>query len=163
MDQRTENRILEITLAEQEKERRFFFFNEDTLRDVWNNIKHTNICFIGPRERKKSTKGQKAYLITNSYKRSLTWKGNRHSYLRRKERLKWDVLKEVHRLPLWLSWQSIHLQCRKPGFDPWVGKIPSRGEWLPTPVFWTGEFLDYPWGQKESDTTEWLSLIHTLT
>ena len=52
MDQRTEDRILEITLAEQEKER-FFFFNKDTLRDVWNNIKHTNICFIGSRERKK--------------------------------------------------------------------------------------------------------------
>ena len=55
MDQRTEDRILEITLAEQEKERSLllFFFNEDTLRDVWNNSKHTNICFIGSRERKK--------------------------------------------------------------------------------------------------------------
>ena len=27
-------------------------------------------------------------------------------------------------LPLWLSWQRIHLQCWTPGFDPWVGKIP---------------------------------------
>ena len=26
------------------------------------------------------------------------------------------------------------------GFDPWVGKIPWRREWLPTPVFWPGEF-----------------------
>ena len=24
--------------------------------------------------------------------------------------------------------------------DPCVGKIPWRREWLPTPVFWTGEF-----------------------
>ena len=24
--------------------------------------------------------------------------------------------------------------------DPWVGKIPWRREWLPTPVFWPGEF-----------------------
>ena len=23
----------------------------------------------------------------------------------------------------------------KPGFDPWVGKIPWRREWQPTPVF----------------------------
>ena len=28
------------------------------------------------------------------------------------------------RLLLWLSWQRICLQYGKPGFDPWVGKIP---------------------------------------
>ena len=27
-------------------------------------------------------------------------------------------------LPWWPSWQRIHLQCRSPGFPPWVGKIP---------------------------------------
>ena len=30
----------------------------------------------------------------------------------------------VLRLPLWLSWLRICLQCGKPGFNPWVGKIP---------------------------------------
>ena len=46
------------------------------------------------------------------------------------------------------------------GFDPRVGKIPWRREKLPTPVFWPGEFheLYSPWGRKESDTTERLSL-----
>ena len=46
-----------------------------------------------------------------------------------------------------------------PGFDAWVGKIPWRREWLPTPVFWPGEFhvLYSPWDCKESDMTEWLS------
>ena len=34
-----------------------------------------------------------------------------------------------------LEWVS-----RRPWFDPWVGKIPWRREWLPTPVFWPGEF-----------------------
>ena len=45
-------------------------------------------------------------------------------------------------------------------FNPWVGKIPWRRERLPTPIFWPGEFhgLYSPWGRKESDTTEWLSL-----
>ena len=59
-------------------------------------------------------------------------------------------------LPLWLSWERIHLQCGRPGFDPWVGKIPSRRERLPTPIFWHGEFhgLYSPWGRKESDITE---------
>ena len=42
------------------------------------------------------------------------------------------------RKPLWLSW--ICLQCSRPGFDPWVGKIPWRRERLPTPVFQPGEF-----------------------
>ena len=26
------------------------------------------------------------------------------------------------------------MQCRRPGFNPWVRKIPQRREWLPTPV-----------------------------
>ena len=41
----------------------------------------------------------------------------------------------------------------RPGFNPWVGKIPWRREQL---VFWLGEFhgLYSPWGLKESDTTK---------
>ena len=48
---------------------------------------------------------------------------------------------------------------------PTLGKISWRREWLPTPVFLPGEFqgqrslVGYsPWGCKESDTTEWLTL-----
>ena len=33
----------------------------------------------------------------------------------------------------------IHLQCRRCGFNPWVGKIPWRRAWQPTPVFLPGE------------------------
>ena len=45
-------------------------------------------------------------------------------------------------------------------FDPWVGKIPWRREWLPTPIFWPGELhgLYSLWDHKESNTAEWLSL-----
>ena len=52
----------------------------------------------------------------------------------------------------------------RPGFDPWVGKSPQRRERLPTPEFWPGEFhgLQSPWGHKESDLTERLSLHFTL-
>ena len=48
-------------------------------------------------------------------------------------------------LTSWLSCWRIHLQCGRPGFNPWVGKIP-------TPVFWPGEFhgLYSPWGCRES-------------
>ena len=54
-------------------------------------------------------------------------------------------------------------QCRRPkrpGFFPWVGTIPWRRKWQPTPVFLPGEFHGHgslvgsnPWGRKESDTT----------
>ena len=57
--------------------------------------------------------------------------------------------------------KRICLQCRRPGFDPWLGKIPWRREWLPSPVFWPGDFHGQrslegysPWGWKESDMTE---------
>ena len=43
------------------------------------------------------------------------------------------------------SWASLvknHLQCGRPGFDPWVGKTPWRRERLPMPGFWPGEFMD---------------------
>ena len=45
--------------------------------------------------------------------------------------------------------------------NPWIGKIPWRREWLPTPVFFPGEFHGQrrlagysPWSSKETDTTE---------
>ena len=61
---------------------------------------------------------------------------------------------------MWLIRERICLQCGRPRFYPWVGKIPSRREKLPTPVFWPREFhrLYSPWGLKETDMTEWLSL-----
>ena len=48
--------------------------------------------------------------------------------------------------------------------NPWVGKTPWRRERLPTLVFWPGEFhgLYSPWGHKELDTTEPLSLSLSL-
>ena len=58
----------------------------------------------------------------------------------------------------------------RPGFDPWVGKIPWRKEWQPTPVFFPRKFHGQrnlagysPWGHKESETTEGLSHTHTHT
>ena len=57
--------------------------------------------------------------------------------------------------------QHIYLQCRRPRFNPWVGKISWRRKWQPTPVLLPGKsdgqrsLVGYsPWGRKESDTTE---------
>ena len=70
------------------------------------------------------------------------------------------------RLPCWLRWQRIYLQCRRPQLSPWVEKIPWPRKWQPTPVFSPGEFHGWragratyrPWGCKELGTTEWLTL-----
>ena len=59
----------------------------------------------------------------------------------------------------------ICLQCRRPGFDAWVRKIPWRRPWQLLPAFFSGEFPGQrslagysPWGHKELDMTEPLTL-----
>ena len=51
--------------------------------------------------------------------------------------------------------------CSTPGFDPWVGNIPWRRKWQPTPVFFPGKphgqrsLESYsPWSRKELGITE---------
>ena len=54
--------------------------------------------------------------------------------------------------------------------ETWVQPLgqedPLEREWLPTPIFLPREFHGHrslagysPWGHKESDTTEWLTLL----
>ena len=50
---------------------------------------------------------------------------------------------------------------KRRGFDPWLGKIPWKRAWQPTPVFLPGKshgqrsLAGYSlWSSKESDTTE---------
>ena len=56
-------------------------------------------------------------------------------------------------------------QCKRCQSDPWVRKISWRRKWHSTPVFLPGKFCSQrslmgysPWGHKESDTAEWLSM-----
>ena len=64
--------------------------------------------------------------------------------------------------PRWLRWQSVCLQCGRPGFNPWVRKIPWRRKWHPTPIFLPGKSHGWrslagysPRGLQESDTADW--------
>ena len=86
------------------------------------------------------------------------WAAGTLGYIRRI--YNWGFPVSPGELPWWLRWWS-----RRPGFDSWVGKIPQRREWQPTPVLLPGEsqgqrsLVAYsPWGRKESDTTEQLTL-----
>ena len=60
--------------------------------------------------------------------------------------------------PCGLAGKESTCQCRRPGFDPWVGKTPQRRKWQPTPVFLPGKSHGQrslvgfsPRGLKESD------------
>ena len=61
--------------------------------------------------------------------------------------------------PLVAQMVKICLQCGRPGFNPWVRKVPWRREWQPTPVFLPGEFhgerslAGYSlWGSQKNQT-----------
>ena len=65
--------------------------------------------------------------------------------------------------------KSVCLQGGRPGFYPWVGKVPWRRKWQPSSVLFPGKsngwksLVGYhPWGLKESDTTEWLHSLSIL-
>ena len=67
-------------------------------------------------------------------------------------------------LPKWRSGRESACQCsrhRRCRFNPWVGNMPSRRKWQPTPVFLPGKsprqrrLVGYsPEGHKESDRAE---------
>ena len=51
-----EDKMVEITAREQNKEKRMKI-NEDSLRDLWDNSKHTKIRIIGVPEEEEKKKG----------------------------------------------------------------------------------------------------------
>ena len=58
-------------------------------------------------------------------------------------------------LPWWLSGKESAWQCRRPGFNPWVGKIPWKKKWQSTPVLLPGKSHGHrtlagysPWGHE---------------
>ena len=73
---------------------------------------------------------------------------------------------KLSRPPRWLSGKESTCQCRRRRrhwFDSWVGTIPWRKKWQPTPVSLPGKshgqgsLVGYkPWGCKESDMIELL-------
>ena len=62
-----EDRVVEITDTEQKKEKRVKR-NEDSLRDLWDNIKHTNIHITGgPEEEEERETGWEHIWRHNSW------------------------------------------------------------------------------------------------
>ena len=67
-------------------------------------------------------------------------------------------------LPLWLRRLRIRLQCRRPGFDPWVGKIPlekgkaTHSSILTWRIPWTVESMGL---QRVGHDSDFHSLTHS--
>ena len=57
---RLEDRMVEITVKEQNKDKRMKRI-EDTLRDLWNNTKLTTICILGVPEEEKKKRSEKNF------------------------------------------------------------------------------------------------------
>ena len=70
---------------------------------------------------------------------------------------------------MWLSGKESACSCSRCGFDPWVGKIPWRRIWQPTPEFLPKKahgqrsLVGYnPCGHKQLDTTEHACTLYQL-
>ena len=57
-------------------------------------------------------------------------------------------------LPWWLSNKEFTCQCRRHGFNPWIGKISWRRKWQFTPVFLPG---------KSHGLRAWQGTVHEIT
>ena len=106
-------------------------------------------------------------------------RGDSKDWLREFEIFPWSL--EDFEAHVRLQWQLLSLycgkesdcQCRRCEFNPWVGKIPWRKKWQPTPVFLPGKshgqrsLAGYsPWDCKESILGYifllWCVLIYSL-
>ena len=65
-----------------------------------------------------------------------------------------------------VGWRSQRRRYKRYGFDPWVGKIPWRRVWQPTPVFLSGQspWTEEPGGLQSTGSHraghDWSNLAH---
>ena len=98
------------------------------------------------------------------------WRATVHRVAKSWTWLRWLSTKHLGGFPGGSDGKASTCNFGRPGFDPWVVKIPWRRAWQPTPVLLPGEFHGQrslagysPWGHKESDTTEQLSTAQQNT
>ena len=88
-------------------------------------------CSIG---RLKSSLSSKRENVVPGLKKCTVLNGSGHHYM-----LSCHNRSLQLRLPWWLSGKESACQCRRHRFSLWVGKIPWRRKWQPTPVCLPGK------------------------
>ena len=75
---------------------------------------------------------------------------------------KWTELPQIYQLFIFYRASMVAQLVKNPvqrsQFEPWVGKIPWRREWLPTPVFLPGEFHEQ---RLMTDYSSWVTKSRT--
>ena len=125
-------------------------------------IKQKSILLVGEstvkitiaKVKKKKKRRRKFLFFIVKVFRNMFWKRNRKRGFFDLAPFDW-----LYWLPCWLSGKEPTCHCRRLVFNPWVGKIPWRRAWQPTPVFLPGKsheqrsLMSYsPWGLKKSRT-----------
>ena len=62
--------------------------------------------------------------------------------------------KQIMGLPLWLSGKQSACQCKRQGFDPWIGKTPCRRKTQPPKYSCLGSLMDQG---------AWCGTVHGIT
>ena len=86
-----EDRMMETTQSEQQTER-----NESTIWDLWDNIKHADLCIIEVPEGEGKRRGSKMYLKKLWLKTPQPKEGDRYPSTGSTEGLKQDEPKQTH-------------------------------------------------------------------
>ena len=57
----------------------------------------------------------------------------------------------IEELAEWFSGKGSSCQCRRPGFDPWVGKMPWRRKWQSSILAWKILWTEKPGGLQSME------------
>ena len=68
--------------------------------------------------------------------------------------MQFSIIYREQGLLSWCSDKESACQCRRHGFDPWVGKIPWSRKWQPNPEFLPG---------KSMGRGAWQATVHGVT
>ena len=131
----------------------------------WRDTRTLSIFHVSTQEEGSHQQARKRALTRSKNGEHLGFKLS--SLLYRKKHLLlplnlWDICYSSQNLghPWWHNFKQSNCQWRVCWFDPWVGRIPWKRKWQPTPVFLSGKSHGQrslegysTWGQKESDMT----------
>ena len=65
-------------------------------------------------------------------------------------------------IPCWLRWESVCLQCGRPRSNPWIGKIPWKRKWQPTPVLLPGKSHQLQSMGSQRVRQDWVTSLSTF-